>query len=226
MSSFKIIFGYYSLNKPTNGAVCGSKTNTIISKLKKKSNASCRKGVLMAQSRTTCLLLVICYKIVLLAKKLLTFCRCSLCSRLSSNNYSHCIWSQPSQIMPVKAFVWVMKQNECCVTGPCGFQRCLTMRDSETKVAVCHETAVIWDKNTLLWFCFAFFLSVCCYCDSHLLNHSSLYATKWLQQRYMKFGCFHNFSGNTGVPTSVYLLFHLFARQHVVLQAGQATLCS
>lgn len=53
------------------------------------------------------------------------------------------IWNSASQ-----GFVHVMKQYECCVTGCRGFQRCFTMRDGKTKVAVCHETAIIWDKNT------------------------------------------------------------------------------
>lgn len=103
------------------------------------------------------LLLVICCHIVSLPVMLLTFCWYSLFSQCSLNNYSHCTWNKLSQILSVKAFVGVMRQNECCVTGPRGFQRHCTMSHGKTKVAVFYEIAVIWDKNTLPWFGFAFF---------------------------------------------------------------------
>lgn len=112
------------------------------------------------------LLLVICCHIVSLPVMLLTFCWYSLFSQCSLNNYSHCTWNKLSQILSVKAFVWVMRQNECCVTGPRGFQRRRTMSRGKTKVAVFYEIAVIWDKNTLPWFGFAFFFFVCYYCNS------------------------------------------------------------
>lgn len=111
------------------------------------------------------LLLVICCHIVSLPVMLLTFCWYSLFSQCSLNNYSHCTWNKLSQILSVKAFVGVMRQNECCVTGPRGFQRRRTMSHGKTKVAVFYEIAVIWDKNTLPWFGFAFFF-VCYYCNS------------------------------------------------------------
>lgn len=111
------------------------------------------------------LLLVICCHIVSLPVMLLTFCWYSLFSQCSLNNYSHCTWNKLSQILSVKAFVGVMRQNECCVTGPRGFQRHCTMSHGKTKVAVFYEIAVIWDKNTLPWFGFAFFF-VCYYCNS------------------------------------------------------------
>lgn len=111
------------------------------------------------------LLLVICCHIVSLPVMLLTFCWYSLFSQCSLNNYSHCTWNKLSQILSVKAFVGVMRQNECCVTGPHGFQRRRTMSHGKTKVAVFYEIAVIWDKNTLPWFGFAFFF-VCYYCNS------------------------------------------------------------
>lgn len=103
------------------------------------------------------LLLVICCHIVSLPAMLLTFCWYSLFSQCSLNNYSHCTWNKLSQILSVKAFVGVMRQNECYVTGPRGFQRRRTMSHGKTKVAVFYEIAVIWDKNTLPWFAFAFF---------------------------------------------------------------------